>query len=123
MALSSKEKHRRYYERHRKDVIKRTRKYQRKHSEKRAEWNRQQQRKIRLQRKNHLIQLKSVPCKDCKKRYKHWIMEFDHTRGVKLHKISPWLSDRLLAAELKKCDVVCANCHNNRTYRRRMKNG
>jgi L-lysine 2,3-aminomutase len=47
-------------------------------------------------------------------------MDFDHT-GVKTGEVSSFVftysTDRLLA-EVKLCDVVCANCHRKRTYRR-----
>ena len=48
-------------------------------------------------------------------------MEFDHVRGRKLFNLSTgspsWVQ---FETELKKCDVVCGNCHNTRTYKRRM---
>jgi hypothetical protein len=47
-------------------------------------------------------------------------MDFDHT-GEKTGEVSSFVftysTDRLLA-EVKLCDVVCANCHRERTYRR-----
>jgi hypothetical protein len=68
-----------------------------------------------------ILALKSQPCIDCGKLVDPRAMEFDHVRGVKTANISgmsafPW--DRVLD-ELAKCDLVCANCHRDRTERRR----
>ncbi|MEU6268088.1 hypothetical protein [Saccharopolyspora shandongensis] len=63
------------------------------------------------------------PCADCGVRYPYWVMEFDHLPGkeklyppTKLDRRS-WPS---LLTEIGKCEVVCANCHRNRTYSRTM---
>lgn len=61
-----------------------------------------------------------TPCKDCRKKYPYYVMDFDHVRGKKAHAISSMLrSNRALPsiwAEIKKCDLVCANCHRIRTH-------
>jgi hypothetical protein len=51
-------------------------------------------------------------------------MEFDHRDpATKRAGVSRMLGhaglDRILA-EVAQCDIVCVNCHRNRTYRRRM---
>ncbi len=65
---------------------------------------------------------KSKPCVDCKEKYPYYIMEFDHVpgRGTKSFAISSGLAISLikLETEMKKCDIVCANCHRRRTYMR-----
>lgn len=67
--------------------------------------------------------VKDVPCADCGKRYPYYVMDFDH-RGddVKLGDIGEswvrWGRAKLIA-EIAKCDVVCANCHRERTHQRR----
>lgn len=65
---------------------------------------------------------KARPCADCGVQYDPWIMQFDHVRGEKLMDIGAMinrsLSIRKLVAEIAKCDVVCANCHADRTYKR-----
>ena len=68
-----------------------------------------------------LALLKDVPCLDCNNRYPHYVMEFDHVRGQKQFTISqhPRDSHKTLLAEVKKCDIVCANCHRIRTHNRR----
>jgi hypothetical protein len=65
--------------------------------------------------------LKEAPCFDCKKTYPWCVMEFDHTRGVKLFEVTSlhqFGSKKKLLDEIKKCDVICANCHTIRTYKR-----
>jgi hypothetical protein len=49
-------------------------------------------------------------------------MEFDHKPGTKLFKISAMAAKSLreVLAEVAKCDVVCANCHKERTHARRV---
>jgi hypothetical protein len=70
---------------------------------------------------------KDNPCADCGVRYPHYVMDFDHREGeIKLANISALNQHRRvsipkLAAEIAKCDLVCANCHRERTYQRLMK--
>jgi hypothetical protein len=53
-------------------------------------------------------------------------MDFDHRKGEKKKgNLSQLVADGYLCgpsldAEVAKCDVVCANCHRERTYRRLM---
>ena len=72
-------------------------------------------------RNRKLIQgVKDVPCMDCGKRYDFWIMQFDHVRGEKLFDLSQ-ASGRAIQKvkdEIAKCDIVCSNCHDDRTYKR-----
>jgi len=48
-------------------------------------------------------------------------MDFDHVRGTKVANLGDvvrdWSVHRLLV-EAAKCDLVCANCHRNRTASR-----
>lgn len=64
--------------------------------------------------------LKSVPCSDCGKEYPWWIMQFDHVRGKKLNNLSEMSYNGVdkINEEALKCDVVCANCHADRTHKR-----
>ena len=66
---------------------------------------------------------KNLPCKDCKVKYPHYVMEFDHVRGTKIANVcsapvKSW-SLKKLKEEIEKCEVVCSNCHQARTYFRR----
>ena len=64
---------------------------------------------------------KDVPCKDCKNRFPSVCMDFDHVIGEKLFDIAGAFDRYPLAVlleEIKKCEVVCANCHRLRTSKR-----
>lgn len=54
----------------------------------------------------------STPCKDCGEYFPHYVMEFDHFRKKEydVSRMTPRGWD-VIEAELKKCHVVCANCH------------
>lgn len=69
-----------------------------------------------------LAGLKDGPCFDCGVKYPPYVMDFDHRPGeVKLSGIADMhtASEEALATELLKCDLVCANCHRERTWGRR----
>lgn len=59
---------------------------------------------------------------DCGNSYPHYVMDFDHVRGIKCFNIgaTPNLNPSLerLMAEIAKCDLVCSNCHRIRTWTR-----
>jgi hypothetical protein len=63
-------------------------------------------------------------CADCGEDYPYWIMHFDHLSD-KTFDISKWkkyTSDiNVVKREIEKCEVVCANCHANRTHLRLLK--
>lgn len=69
---------------------------------------------------------KLAPCLDCGISYPPHVMDFDHVRGVKLSSVANMLSrdatKKRAADEIAKCELVCANCHRERTYRRREAN-
>jgi hypothetical protein len=49
-------------------------------------------------------------------------MDFDHVRGVKHKNVAeliPTLSKKKIDDEIKKCEVVCSNCHRIRTHLRK----
>lgn len=59
-------------------------------------------------------------CADCGYDAHAEALDFDHVRGEKMFDISqrPQYTIARLTAEIAKCEVVCANCHRARTYRR-----
>ena len=70
---------------------------------------------------------KARPCADCGVEYPAFVMDFDHLdprqkRFTIGHAYRTWRTSELLA-EIRKCDVVCANCHRIRTYGRRSELG
>jgi hypothetical protein len=74
------------------------------------------------QRHRELIrQMKSRPCADCGIQYPYYIMDFDHRDGEeKLFELNSVarMTTLGIAREIQKCDVVCANCHRERTHQR-----
>ena len=66
--------------------------------------------------------IKNVNCFDCGKKYPPCAMDFDHREPIfKSFNISEAQSKNLevIKEEIKKCDVVCANCHRIREASRR----
>lgn len=63
---------------------------------------------------------KDKPCTDCGMKYPYYVMQFDHLRDKEYHISTLVNSNNImkLKAELEKCEVVCANCHAERTYQR-----
>ena len=49
-----------------------------------------------------------------------WAMDFDHVSGDKRFEVSraKRLGRRSILAEASKCEIVCANCHRDRTHKR-----
>jgi len=74
-----------------------------------------------------LREAKGRPCADCGNQYPPYVMDFDHRDGeTKLFNVSAlnshrWVSIDVLFAEIAKCDLVCANCHRERTHQRRVR--
>jgi hypothetical protein len=65
-------------------------------------------------------------CTDCLTRYPHYVMHFDHLRDKKFN-LSAYRAVRgitleMLQEEVAKCEVVCANCHAVRTWKRLQEN-
>lgn len=62
----------------------------------------------------------SAPCTDCGNLYPYYVMDFDHLEN-KANIISFLTSTGRIGAlkkEIKKCEVVCANCHRTRSHKR-----
>ena len=65
---------------------------------------------------------RKTPCADCDINYAPWQMQFDHVRGEKIEGIAQLISNKQFGKvweEIEKCELVCANCHMDRTYQRR----
>lgn len=66
--------------------------------------------------------IKQQPCTDCGQCYPYYVMDFDHVAGEKVAgvgemRLYSW--DKLFA-EVLKCEVVCANCHRERTHGKKL---
>ena len=80
--------------------------------------------RIRLRPVELLTTLRSVPCLDCGRSLPPVAMEFDHRNpstkcGLVTHMPGRAL-DRRILEEVAKCDIVCTNCHRQRTFLRRL---
>tara|TARA_Y100000310_G_scaffold313567_1_gene362054 strand:+ start:897 stop:1304 length:408 start_codon:yes stop_codon:yes gene_type:complete len=77
-------------------------------------------------RKEHNLRIREIkeasPCVDCGVSYPSCVMQFDHMPGtVKRFNLAD-MGDRswtTVLAEIRKCEIVCANCHAVRTHKRR----
>lgn len=72
----------------------------------------------RERRDEYVNRRKDAPCMDCGIKYPPNCMDFDHVRGKKYKNVSQINTVKLARAEIKKCDLVCANCHRTRTAKR-----
>lgn len=79
--------------------------------------------KIRIGKiKEYIQNLKSTtPCADCKKFYPYYVMDFDHQYSKKFlisksYSIGYNLDE--IKNEIDKCEIVCANCHRCRTFKK-----
>jgi hypothetical protein len=69
---------------------------------------------------NLINSYKSKPCADCGIQYPPYVMDFDHKeQDIKLNTISYMrrhkMAFKLIEEEIAKCEVVCSNCHRERT--------
>lgn len=78
--------------------------------------------KLRLRNRDFIKEIKeSNPCMDCGEFYPYYVMHFDHIYDKNgsvsdLSRASSSL-DRI-QKEIDNCELVCANCHAERTYSR-----
>lgn len=65
--------------------------------------------------------LRENPCVDCGED-DVIVLEFDHVRGSKVESLGQMIrrrrSPEVLASEIAKCEVRCANCHRRKTAQR-----
>lgn len=81
-----------------------------------------QSKKTALKGLKYVNEKKNVPCADCGNKYPPHVMDFDHLPGMeKIGDIASMVrlaSREKLDREIAKCEVVCANCHRERSYQR-----
>lgn len=80
------------------------------------------QRGLRKRNRDYIIDAKKKACTDCKITYPTYVMDLDHLPGTNkrfaLSKMSRTYSLKEIQKEIDKCEVVCANCHRERTNNR-----
>lgn len=77
--------------------------------------------RIEAENREFVSGLKSTtPCADCGVSYPPYVMDFDHVTGGKVSNVSAMMSNSraTLQAEIDKCEIVCSNCHRQRTHER-----
>ena len=84
----------------------------------RLEINKTYKAKIQAQYRNDK---EASPCLDCNVSYPWYVMQYDHlhSKVANVAVLANNTSGRLLRNEIAKCELVCANCHAIRTYKRR----
>ncbi len=67
-----------------------------------------------------ILEHKNKPCADCGKTFPPYVMDFDHRDPSKklylISRIARIKSVSKILAEIEKCDLVCSNCHRERTF-------
>lgn len=98
-------------------------KYIREHYQKNKEYYLKKANARKLKIQLFVRKHKEKPCADCNHEYPYYVMQFDHLEGfVKLFDLGKahikGYSEKKILEEIAKCDVVCANCHAARTFKR-----
>lgn len=102
-------------------------KYRKKYPNKYREWRQKNLLKVRAkqlkrvkERREYIKKYKNKPCADCKGIFNPIAMDFDHVNGKKIFGVARMVSfsKKRLDDEIAKCEVVCANCHRIRTFKR-----
>jgi len=79
----------------------------------------EQERKRNLKVKNFMARYKILKgCADCGYKKHHVVLDFDHVKGEKEINLAFAKSIEQAKKEIRKCEVVCSNCHRIRTYNR-----
>ena len=65
----------------------------------------------------------NTPCKDCGQYYRYYVMHFDHLpefeKKFNIGRFKEFTGSLdVVKEEVAKCDLVCGNCHAERTHRR-----
>lgn len=93
-------------------------------------WSAQNKERVRLINRRHIVKRKEfvnwiklgIGCVDCGYNEHPEALDLDHVRGKKKFSVSTalWRTPEVLYREIRKCQVVCANCHRIRTAKRRL---
>lgn len=98
----------------------------------RAEWYRNNAarhkknvKQVKIARSDLFRELKfNKICMDCRLPWPYYVLQFDHRPGeIKLFELSGSARNRgmtAILAEMKKCDLICSNCHAIRTHTRKL---
>lgn len=71
--------------------------------------------------------IRALPCSSCGGSFPACAMEFDHREGSQKLGLVSLMAGRVpikvLLEEIAKCDIVCTNCHRDRSFQRRGQRG
>ena len=82
-------------------------------------------RKRSIRRRDFLLALRDRPCTDCNRQPPPYVMQFDHrvAHDKKFNVSESWCrSESKILEEAAKCDIVCPNCHRDRSFKSRQCN-
>ena len=83
-------------------------------------WHLKDQSQRRADLANWVDTFKDIPCTDCGIKYPPYVMDFDHLPQFEKYfpigvLVNKRLSKETILEEIRKCEIVCANCHRERT--------
>lgn len=92
-----------------------------------AEWRRRKWHQRRSEQMELINRIRQLPCADCGESFPTCVMEFDHRDPTQKRGLITQMAGRVriatLLEEIAKCDIVCCNCHRDRSFRRRSNAG
>ena len=70
---------------------------------------------------DQFVSAMSQPCTDCGVPYPYYVMDWDHIKDKKFNvsRMGSLGSEKLILEEIAKCELVCSNCHRERTHKRK----
>lgn len=69
--------------------------------------------------RDYVRRIKDIPCMDCGISYPYYVMDLDHRDPSRKFKSVSTMQKyplEMVMDEVAKCDVVCSNCHRERTW-------
>jgi hypothetical protein len=98
----------------------RARAARRKHYENNKGQYLERNKKRKAEMRDDLNKVIDVPCMDCGVKYPPYVMDLDHRNPQdKVDVIARLITNgswEKFLAEIDKCDIVCSNCHRERTH-------
>lgn len=87
--------------------------------------NKKRYQRTKVVRKEHAAKIKALKdnqsCTDCGVPYPHYVLEFDHLsdKVANISEMAGKCSWIKIQKEIDKCELVCSNCHRERTHKRK----
>ncbi len=92
--------------------------YTKKHYQSNPNEYKQRARDATSRKQQFIREAKDKYCKDCNIKYPYYVMQFDHKFDKKFNvsRMANRCSWKQIIEEISKCDIVCGNCHAERTW-------